>query len=219
MDKGHVYLVDDNADIRWHLTGLLKQFGFAVDDMESAQAFIGIKKLVRPAVLVVDMRMPELSGLDLQTHLHNQSIFIPVIFISGESQQQEIINAMKAGAIEFLWKPFESAHLIAAIERGLLLDTAHLKTQSRTHALHQLEAALSPREHEIFIYMLQGKSNKEIAEELGINADTVKKHRAQVMAKMKVTTLHDLLSLWDKVTPSLPSKFNGVGGAHGVQRK
>jgi FixJ family two-component response regulator len=135
MHLEHVYLVDDNADIRFHLKGLLVNKGYCVHEFDCAQEFLdGYVKLEHPCVLVLDMRMPKLSGLDLQNHLKQQNIFIPIIFISGESQQQEIIDAMKSGAIDFLWKPFKSDDLVAAIQRGINLDTANtnLKANSST---------------------------------------------------------------------------------------
>ena len=135
MHLEHVYLVDDNADIRFHLKGLLVNKGYCVHEFDCAQEFLdGYVKLEHPCVFVLDMRMPKLSGLDLQNHLKLQNIFIPIIFISGESQQQEIIDAMKSGAIDFLWKPFKSDDLVAAIQRGINLDTANtnLKANSST---------------------------------------------------------------------------------------
>jgi FixJ family two-component response regulator len=109
MPFEHVYLVDDNPAIRLHLKALLVSKGYGVHEFDSAQAFLdGHIKLEHPCVLVLDMRMPKLRGLDLQKHLKAQDIFVPIIFISGESQHQEIIDAMKGGAIEFLWKPLKA---------------------------------------------------------------------------------------------------------------
>ena len=114
------------------------------------------------------MRMPKLSGLDLQNHLKHQNIFIPIIFISGESQQQEIINAMKGGAIEFLWKPFKSDDLVAAIQRGINLDTANTNLIQRKSKLYFLQSSLTRQENKIFLLMLKGIGNKDIGKELGI---------------------------------------------------
>jgi FixJ family two-component response regulator len=203
MDTKHVYLVDDNPEIRFHLKGLLVQKGYSVYDFDSAQNFIdGLEKLAHPCVLVVDMRMPKLSGLDLQHQLKLKNIYIPSIFISGESQPQEIIDAMKTGAIEFLWKPFKSEHLIAALDRGLAIDIENTNIQNRKIKLQALQADLSQKENEVFLLMRKGLKNKEIGEKLGVFSDTVKKHRAQVLAKMQVTTLHELLQLWEGIEPS-----------------
>ena len=203
MDTKHVYLVDDNPEIRFHLKGLLFQKGYSVYDFDSAQTFIdGLEKLAHPCVLVVDMRMPKLSGLDLLYQLKLKNIYIPSIFISGESQAQEIIDAMKTGAIEFLWKPFQSEHLIAALDRGLAIDIENTNIQNRKIKLQAYQASLSPRENEIFLLIHKGLKNKEIAEKLGVFSDTVKKHRARILEKMQVTTLHELLTLWEGIEPS-----------------
>ena len=204
MPHEHVYLVDDNADIRFHLKGLLVNKGYNVHEFDSAQAFLdGHVQLEYPCVLVLDMRMPKLSGLDLQNHLKQQNIFIPIIFISGESQQQEIIGAMKSGAIDFLWKPFKSDDLVAAIQRGINLDTANTNLNHRKSKLYALQSSLTRQENKIFQLMLKGLGNKDIGKELGIFSDTVKKHRAQVLDKMQVNNLHELLILWDGVKPQV----------------
>ena len=204
MPLEHVYLVDDNADIRFHLKVLLVSKGYSVHEFDGAQAFLdGYVQLARPCVLVLDLRMPKLSGLDLQNHLKQQNIFIPIIFISGESQQQEIIDAMKGGAIEFLWKPFKSDDLVAAIQRGINLDTANTNLNHRKSKLYALQSSLTRQENKIFQLMLKGLGNKDIGKELGIFSDTVKKHRAQVLDKMQVNNLHELLILWDGVEPQV----------------
>ena len=204
MKQEHVYLVDDNLEIRFHLKSLLIQKGYSVHDFDGSQAFINeLEKLIHPCVLVVDMRMPNISGLDLQHHIKLKSIFIPTIFISGESQHQEIIDAMKSGAIEFLWKPFQVNDLIDAIKRGLGIDIENTNIQQKIIHLKGLQAELSARENEIFLLIHKGLRNKEIGEKLGIFSDTVKKHRAQVLEKMQVTTLHELLMLWDGIEPKI----------------
>lgn len=204
MAQKNVYLVDDNSEIRFHLKGLLAQKGFNVQEFDGAQAFIEeLEKLEHPCVLVVDMRMPNLSGLELQHQLKQSNIFLPTIFISGESHHQEIIDAMKSGAIEFLWKPFQSEHLIAAIDRGLAMDIQHTHIQKRKSKLQSLQAELSPREKEIFLLIYKGLSNKEIGEKLDIFPDTVKKHRAHILEKMQVSTLHELLELWEGIDPAI----------------
>ena len=204
MPLEHVYLVDDNAEIRFHVKALLVNKGYSVHEFNGAQAFLdGYVQLERPCVLVLDMRMPKLSGLDLQNHLKLQNIFIPIIFISGESQHQEIINAMKGGAIEFLWKPFKSDDLLAAIQRGMNLDTANTNLIERKSKLYALQSSLTRQENKIFLLMIKGLGNKDIGKELGIFSDTVKKHRAQVLDKMQVNNLHELLILWDGFEPQV----------------
>ena len=202
MPLEHVYLVEDNAEIRFHLKALLINRGYKVHEFEGAQAFSDEHvQLEHPCVLILDMRMPKLSGLDLQNHLKHQNIFIPIIFISGESQHQEIIDAMKGGAIEFLWKPFKSNDLVAAVQRGINLDTANNNLNHRKSKLYALQSTLTPQENKIFLLMLGSLGNIEIGAELGIFSDTVKKHRAQVMAKMQVTKRSDLVTLRQGIEP------------------
>jgi hypothetical protein len=202
MPLEYVYLVDDNVDIRFHLKGLLTNKGYIVHEFESAQAFLDRQvQLEHPCVLVLDMRMPKLSGLDLQNYLMSQDIFIPTIFISGESLHQEIIDAMKGGAIEFLWKPFKSDDLFAAIQRGINLSTANAHFIQRKMKLRSLQSGLTRQENRVFLLMSKGLGNKDIGKELGIFSDTVKKHRAQILEKMQVKNLHELLTLWEGVDP------------------
>lgn len=120
---GHVHVVDDNPDIRFYLTDLLRQMGYTVEGYDGAQAFLQQSFDISPAVLVLDVRMPHMSGVDLQEKMKALGRQTPIIFISGESQSEEIIRAMKGQPIEFLWKPFQIQALINAIDRGLALDT------------------------------------------------------------------------------------------------
>ena len=204
MPLEHVYLVDDNPAIRLHLKALLVSKGYGVHEFDSAQAFLdGHIKLEHPCVLVLDMRMPKLRGLDLQKHLKAQDIFVPIIFISGESQHQEIIDAMKGGAIEFLWKPFKSDDMLAAIQRGIDLDTAKENLNQRKLDLFSLQSSLTRQENKVFLLMLKGLGNKDTGKELGIFSDTAKKYRAQVLEKMQVTNLRELLTLWQGIDPEM----------------
>jgi FixJ family two-component response regulator len=194
-----VYLVDDNADIRWQLKELLKQHGLHVEAFASAQEFLAFKGCTPPCVLVSDMRMPGETGLELQRHLLTSQRTIPMIFISGESHHQEIIDAMKGGAIEFLWKPFSGAQLLEAIARGMQLSRqAHLFQRRQQRALERFND-LTVREKEILPFILQGHGNKSIAESIDIFPDTVKKHRAQIFEKMHVNKLPELMALWQGI--------------------
>ena len=204
MTIDRVYLVDDNAKIRQHLNALLVSKGYVVHEFESAQAFLDRHvQLVHPCVLVLDMRMPKQSGLDLQIHLNLQKIYVPIIFISGESKHQEIIDAMKGGAIEFLWKPFKSDDLIAAIQRGIDLDKNNTNLVQRKIKLNLLKLNLTNQENKVFLLLFKGLGNKEIGKELGVLADTVKKYRAQVLEKMEVKNINELLTLWDGIDPQI----------------
>lgn len=204
MPLEHVYLIDDNPAIRLHLKALFVSKGYSVHEFDSAKAFLdGHIKLEHPCVLVLDMRMPKLGGLDLQKHLKLHDIYVPIIFISGESQHQEIIEAMKGGAIEFLWKPFKSDDMLVAIQRGIDLDTANEHLNQRKLKLHSLQSSLTRQENKVFLLMLKGLGNKDTGKVLGIFSDTAKKYRAQVLEKMQVTNLRELLALWQGIEPQI----------------
>jgi len=200
--KGHVYLVDDDFEIRVHLGDLLRQSGYGVADYGSATDFLNSAKRISPAVLVLDMRMPVMSGLDLQKTLIAQSWNLPIIYMSGESHSQEIIDAMKAGAVDFLWKPFSHSQLLEAVEKGLASDLNSRQKETRLIQVESLHQTLSAREKRIFSLMLLGHGNKSIAAITDLMADTVKKYRAQVMDKMQVGSLAELLSFCKGFEPT-----------------
>jgi FixJ family two-component response regulator len=191
--RGHVYLVDDNPDIRYYLSDLLKKMGYSVEQYPDALEFLRQSMDISPAVLVLDVRMPGMSGVELQGRLKDLGRDTPIIFISGESQTQEVIQAMKAGTIEFLWKPFQIQALIDAIDRGLTMDQKQRDLFIRSSDMRRKIAELSAREKEVFVLMLQGQGNKGISEILSIQPDTIKKHRAHILEKMQADQLADLM--------------------------
>ena len=201
-NKGHVYLVDDDHDIRFHLSDLLRQLGYGVSDFALATDFLSQAQRVSPAVLVLDMRMPHMNGLDVQQSLIASGWGLPIIYMSGESQSQEIIDAMKAGAIDFLWKPVAHTDLRQAIDRGLDLDRQRETQALRLRHVQSMYDTLSKREKGMFDLMLQGHSNKHIAAVHGLMADTVKKHRAQILYKMQSDSLAALLAMCKDFVPS-----------------
>jgi FixJ family two-component response regulator len=192
-NKEHIYLVDDDFEIRIHLGDLLRQSGYSVTDYGSATDFLTSANRISPAVLVLDMRMPLMTGLDLHKALTAQAWHLPIIYMSGESHSQEIIDAMKSGAVDFLWKPFSHNQLLQAVEKGLALDLNSRQNEVRLSQVESLYQTLSSREKLIFSLMLLGHGNKRIAAITDLMADTVKKYRAQVMVKMQVDSLADLL--------------------------
>lgn len=192
---GHVYVVDDNPDIRFYLTDLLRQMGYSIEGYDSAQAFLQQSIDIFPAVLVLDVRMPGMSGVDLQEKMKSLGRHTPIIFISGESESEEIIRAMKGLPIEFLWKPFQIQDLIDAIDRGLAADGANRQDFIQKNEIRRKWLALSARERDVFVLMLAGHTNKGISERLDILPDTAKKHRANILQKMQVPHLADLMAL------------------------
>jgi FixJ family two-component response regulator len=195
IPSGHVYLVDDNPDILVFLTDLLRQMGYSVDNFDSGQAFLSHSFDLFPAVLVLDVRMPHMSGIELQQATRALGRHTPIIFISGESQSEEIILAMKGQPVEFLLKPFQIQSLIDAIDRGLALDGLNRENFVRKNEIRRKWQTLSLRERDVFVLMLDGHSNKGISQQLDILPDTAKKHRANVLQKMQTPQLADLLAL------------------------
>ena len=191
--RGHVYVVDDNPDIRFYLGNLLRQMNYSVEEYPSATAFLRQSLDISPAVLVLDVRMPGMSGIELQQQLQAMGRLTPIIFSSGESHSVEIIQAMKGSPIEFLWKPFPIQALIDAIDRGLTVDQQKRDEFVRQDAVRRKYAELSTREREVFVLMLEGHGNKGISEKLDVLPDTIKKHRANVLQKMQVQQLAELM--------------------------
>ena len=193
--KGHVFIVDDDDEVRLSLSDLLRYLGYGVSDFAGAESFLQQAQRCSPAVLVLDMRMPHMTGLDLQKVLLEQDWPIPIIYMSGESQSQEIIDAMKFGAIDFLWKPITHTQLVQVIDNGLKLDVQRHADQKRLRRVEELQRTLSPTEQGILAEMLLGHGNKDIAAIKNVMPDTVKKHRAQILDKMQVNSLAELLAL------------------------
>jgi FixJ family two-component response regulator len=199
---GHIHLVDDDQEIRLHMGNLLRQLNYGVSTFSSADEFLRKAIKVSPSVLLLDMRMPLMSGLELHLLLRKQNWTNPVIYMSGESHTQEIIDAMKGGAIDFLCKPFTQSQLIEVITKGLALDAQHHASHTRLLKASALHKSLSRKEQQIFSLMLLGNGNKTIASEIGLMPDTVKKHRAQIFEKMQVSSLAELLALCKDFFPS-----------------
>lgn len=192
---GHVYVVDDNSDIRFYLTDILRRIGYTVESFDSANSFLTQSLDIFPAVLVLDVRMPQMSGIELQREMRNLGRPTPIIFISGESHSEDIIQAMKGQPIEFLLKPFQFQSLLDAIDKGLELDGLNRENFIRHNDIRRKWQSLSARERDVFLLMVDGLTNKGVSERLDILPDTAKKHRANVLQKMQTPDLADLLAL------------------------
>ena len=194
-----VYVVDDDASIRASLSLLLQSAGYEVQVFPSAKEFLGtVCDLQRPTCLVSDVKMPGISGLDLQDKLAETSCPIPMIFITGHGDIPMSVKAMKKGAVEFLPKPFEDAALLAAVEEALAKGEQGRVLQEEQNRIRLRLAALTPREREILTYLIAGLLNKQIAHELDIAERTVKAHRKQVMIKMGIDSIAELVRLTEK---------------------
>ena len=190
---GHIYLVDDDADVRFYLGDLLRQLGYSVATYENAESFFKHALDLSPAVVLMDMRMPGLTGLQAQGRLADIGRHTPVVFISGESQPQEIVDAMKGGAVDFLIKPFNREQLVAALDKAMRLDIQSRDRFVRQTQVRRLFNALTEREKDLFSLILQGHSNLAIGEKTGVQAGTVKKHRAAILEKFQVESVAELI--------------------------
>jgi len=192
---GHVFLVDDNDDMRTYLGMTLRQMGYSLSAYASADDFLENSVDISPAVLLLDMRMPGKNGSELQMRLQQLGRKTPIVFISGDADRDEIIDAFVHGAIDFLWKPFSHERLHEAIEKALQRD--RLVSQKMT-ALHRLKISfdsLSPREQELFFLMADGLTNKAIASLKDIQPGTVKKHRSTIYGKLGISRTSELILL------------------------
>jgi two-component system, LuxR family, response regulator FixJ len=193
--KGHIYLIDDDPSMCRSLAFTLSSSLYSVQTFDGPQAFLKDSLPISPAVILLDMRMPDMNGIELQNRLRQSGRDTPIIFISGESQATEIIEAMKQGAIDFLLKPFRMEALIAAIENGLNSDRARQNHLIRDMDVSQRFNRLTEKEQEICRLMIKGYGNKEIAELNGSAPSTVKLHRSRVLDKMGCENLPALIKL------------------------
>jgi FixJ family two-component response regulator len=194
-----VFVVDDDPSVRDTLQDLLESVGMDVQSFGSTQEFLCSKRPNAPACLVLDVRMPGMSGLDLQREMTNRNIQIPVVFITAHGDIPMSVRAMKYGAIEFLTKPFRDQDLIDAIQLGIDKDRVRRQDVAIIAELRRRFAHLSGGESEVMARVVSGRLNKQIAAELGVSEITVKVRRANVMRKMQANSLTDLVRMADKI--------------------
>ena len=194
-----VFVVDDDASLRASLQDLLESVGLRVAACASAQEFLRIPPPEGPSCLVLDVRLPGLSGLELQQRLAAGDLALPIIFITGYGDIPMSVQAMKAGAVEFLTKPFRDQDLLDAVHQALARDRQARAQRAERAALRRRFEALTPRQRDVMALMVAGLLNKQIAGELGTSEATVKTHRKQVMAKMRAESLADLIRIADQL--------------------
>jgi len=201
--KPTIFIVDDDPSVRQSTELLLKSVGFNVKTFVSAQDFLKANLHEDLGCLILDVRMPGISGLDLQEKLVSSKTPLPVIFITGHGTVPMSVRAMKAGAVDFLQKPFEEQDLLDAINRAITQQRERKSKKDEADELQQRVKALTSREHEVFSLLVTGMANKEIAHKLGTSERTVKAHRAQIMEKMNAGSLADLTRFAEKLKTHL----------------
>lgn len=199
-----VFIVDDDAPMRQSLKNLLRSIGLRAELFASAQEFLQSKRPDLPGCLVLDVRLPGLSGLDLQKRTPEAGIDIPIIFITGYGDIPMSVRAMKAGAVEFLTKPFRDQDLLDAIQQALERDRKARDQRAAIELLRSRLESLTPREREVMVRVVAGLLNKQIGGELGTSETTVKIHRHQVMEKMGAGSLAELVRMADRLGLPVP---------------
>jgi FixJ family two-component response regulator len=194
-----VVVIDDDPDIRNALQGLLETVDLQAALFATASEFLASKRPQGPCCIVVDVRLPGLSGLDFQQELARENIPIPVIFITGHGDIPMSVRAMKAGAVEFLTKPLRDQDLLDAIQAALRHDRARLEDERKVADLRNRHDSLTAREREVMALLVSGRVNKQIAAEAGISEVTVRLHRGQITRKMRASSLADLIRIADKI--------------------
>src|SRR5689334_17260184 len=208
MSDDYVFVVDDDADIRDSMRLLLEVAGFKVRSFTSAKHFLADDQ-PKHGCLIADIRMPDMSGLELQEEVTRRHIDLPVIIITGHGDVPLAVQAMKAGAIDFLEKPFSDDMILTSVRRALEIGSRARGRAAETRAAKDLLSALTPRERGVLDRLVQGRSNKVVAHELGISPRTVEIHRAHIMSKMEASSLSDLVRLVLTAEPdSVPRTIN-----------
>jgi FixJ family two-component response regulator len=194
-DTPVVFVVDDDVSVRESLESLINWAGWRAETYESAQAFLDRPRLTSPCCLVLDVSMPGLTGLELQGLIAAERVDMPLIFMTGHGDIPMTVQAMKAGAVEFLTKPINDDALLAAIRHAIERSKATLNIELDAEALRDRYASLTPREREVMLLVVSGLLNKQVGMKLGISEITVKAHRGRMMQKMEADSLADLVRM------------------------
>ena len=197
-----VFIIDDDRGMRQAIHDLVESIGLRAESFATGEEFLGTKHIGRPSCLVLDVRLPQMSGLDFQRRLAKSGLRIPIIFVTAHGDIPMSVKALKSGAVEFLTKPFRDQDLLDAIQQALERDDIAQKEQAEVADLQKRHQALTLREREVMTLVVSGRLNKQIASEIGTSEATVKVHRGNVMHKMQAASVVDLVRMADKLKSS-----------------
>jgi FixJ family two-component response regulator len=206
-DTPIVFVVDDDVSVRESLEALIRCEGLEPETFASAAEFLAHPRALTPSCLVLDVSLPDLNGLDLQNRIAAARTDMPIIFITGHGDVPMTVRAMKAGAVEFLTKPFGDDALLNAIRHAIARSQEALGHEAEIQALRDHHASLTPREREVMALVVSGLLNKQVGGELGISEITVKAHRGKVMQKMKADSLADLVKMAERLRIAPAPKY------------
>jgi len=198
MSEPTVFIIDDDPSARRGLTRLVRAAGLNTESFASAADFLVSEQRSGPGCIVLDVRMPEMTGPELQEELGKADYSMPIVFLSAHADVPIAAGAMKKGAVDFLTKPVDGKDLLAAIEESLATDAENREQRAETSSIQELIETLTPREHEVMTYVITGMLNKQIAGQLEISEETVKIHRSRVMQKLGLVSVAELVRLCER---------------------
>jgi two-component system response regulator FixJ len=191
----HIFLIDDDASMRKAISRVLNEHGYLVEEFSSGESFLENLRERSPAVILLDMEMPKINGIEIQRRLILRGIKTPIIFVSGHSHQQQIVDSMKYGAVDFIFKPFQLDNLLLVISKAIQKDEKNYWLLQEEKEIVKAYKTLTKREKEVCRFLINGLLSKQIAKELEISNATVKVHKGRVMEKLKVNSLQDLVKI------------------------